>query len=338
MKRYLIALLIMAAMVSANATKPLAEPRSREVNSLRAQELMDGLTRTIAPAPANSSTIGEIEALGLKPTAANVGAVQQMLARKNDSATKISLIYLLGSLFTRNDQSGQNAMIARTLKSHVSGGDPAVGTAALLSYSRTGYQPDGVDMLDYGLKHNLVSARTYSRELALGLLYAPATEQMAAASRLAEKDNPFGAEVLALSISNQTSIASINPDVRAVLLAFLGKHEPIMPRAIGEFGVTDGIRYCYWLTAMARLLAADGKGSSTSYILNKLSSPETDPRKILSYLSSPEGARFMNTVGSRAALAQATDRALLPTRQFPGHPIFTPMGEELTKAITQLKN
>jgi hypothetical protein len=335
---HLLIFFISAQAVSANATRSVAEPKSQQMNPSRAQAEMDSITRKLLPIEPSSATIGHIEALGLKPTASNVDSIRQLLSRKLDSATMASLVYLLGSLYVRNDQFGQNAAIARTLKSYILSGDSNVATAALLSYSRTDYQPDRIDLLDYGQSHNLLNEADYCRELALGLPFAPAPAQMAAATRLAAKDNPLGAEVLAMGIDSQAAATKISPEARPVLIAFLQKREPRMPMALGEFGMTDGIRYTYWLTAMAELTEADGKGSATAFILDKLSSPDTDPRKILGFLSSPEGARFVAAVGSRVALAQVIDRALLPARQFPGHPMFAPMGEEMTKTLSKLKN
>lgn len=327
---HLVVGLVLAAGPSSNGLQPV-------VDYAGAQKLMDVYSAKKTRSVGDAGTLEIIQAKGLKPTAGNVATVQRLLAGTADPETRVNLIRLLGSLHTPDDRSGQNPAIARSLKSLIYNGDRKVALVALQTYSRTGYQPDGIEMLDYGLNNKLISEDDYCQELVLGLPFAPGHAQLAAASRLTAKNNVFGAQVLALTINQRSIIAKIAPESRMLLLGYLQKREPVMPVAVGEFGINDGGRYAEWLDTVALLTEASGESSYANVVLAHLNDERVDPRKILGYMTSPEGKQFMNGVGRRAAFTRAAQRASALAEQFPGHPVFAPMAQDIRVSLGALR-
>jgi len=69
-----------------------------------------------------------------------------------------------------------------------------------------------------------------------------------------------------------------------------------------EFDVVDATRYNRWLRAAARIESAHAGASADSTIVARLSQPDTDPRKVLAYLLTPEASTVLESAapGSRA--------------------------------------
>lgn len=339
-KQFLASLAVLIVLCSSSAGAQYgANPRypyQPAADPAAAQRLLDSITPVAGARRVDEGTIIRIQALGLRTSPGNVAKVQQLLAADGSTETTSFLINLLGSLYVPNFQAPGNAEIRRTLRSYIFGNEKRLATTALLTYSRTGIHPDRIATLDYGFSHGLLDENSYCQELALGFQISPATAQRAAAIRLAERNNAFGARVLASGFGRE-GIAEVAPDVRLILLSFFKKNEPAMPMAIGELGF-EGDRYADWLEVVALLSEASGQGASGSFIFNTLSRPDTDPRKVLTYLSSEHGVRFIKTAASRKALAPITDPALLLSSQFPGHPVFTPMAEQIKQTLATLRD
>lgn len=301
-----------------------------------AQNLLHTLTTANNLSSSHANTLQIIQAKGLKPSAANVETVQRLVAKGSDREMTVNSLRLLASLHTPDDQSGRNQSISRTLKTYILNGDRSVALTALQEYSRTGYQPDGIEMLDYGLANKIIDENAYCQELVLGLQFAPAHAQIAASSRLFSKNNGFAAQVLALTINDREVIRKIAPEARKDLLKFMNRREPGMPMAIGEFGINDGGRYAEWLDTVALLSEAAGEAMYDSVVLKHLSDERIDPRKILGYMTSAKGKQFMKSVGRRDHFAKPAARAIELSDQFPGHPIFTPFAQDIRLTLSKM--
>lgn len=301
-----------------------------------AQRLLDRYSVGATAVTNAAETIGTIHAKGLKPTAANIDTVLRLLASTVDVETKVELIRLLGSLHTPSGATGSNELVARTVKGFVYSGDRKIALAAIQTYARIDYQPDRTQLLDDGLRNGILDEDSYCQELALFIPIEPPAAQYAAAQRLLGKNNAFGADVLAMTIGNTYVIKSIAPETRQLLLAYLQKQEPRMPPPIGEFGLIDGSRYAGWLAAVALLSEASGKASYADVVLAHLNDRRVDPRKILGFMTSAEGKRFVKRVGHRAPFGQAAANVALLAGQFPGHPFFAPLAEDVKATLGAL--
>jgi hypothetical protein len=109
-----------------------------------------------------------------------------------------------------------------------------------------------------------------------------------------------------------------------------------MPMAIGQFSIGAGLTYARWLESLALLTEFAGQGIYTETILAHLNAPNADPRNILGYLTSPQGQRFMKSIGQRSTLAPASAKALALANQFPSNRQFSQLDEYLAKSLSQL--
>lgn len=119
------------------------------------------------------------------------------------------------------------------------------------------------------------------------------------------------------------SLAAFSDESKSVLASIFHAAEPKFPDAIAEFGITDLIRYNQWLRITSRLSAGASGGDVESLIVQKLNQPGTDPRAVLAYLTSPEGASAASAgIGSPGrSLVAITSRyaAQFPSNQLIGH-------------------
>lgn len=336
MKLHTLAALWCAVIVTTNAC---AEPGNhvlrRPPPDPGAQVLFDSVKRP-GPRTADPRVFAEVYAKGLAPTESNVIAVQDLLARSTNSAVRTNLVRLLGSLYSPNDESKRNHAIAATLRGLVRGSDRAVALTALQTFARLGYQPDSIELLDYGLNKQLIPEDAYSQELALAVPLFPSDIQLTAASKLRAHNNDFGAKVLALTISNRDAVSKIAPPARTVLMSYLREHEPQMPTALGYFGLLDAEQYAQWLEAVSLLDEASGTRSYQAAVFERLNNERTDPRKILGFLTSANGKKFIHAVGSKRPFANAAGRAVAFAAQFPGHPVLEPMAQDLQQTLSNL--
>jgi hypothetical protein len=334
-----VVLLIAIGTTSLLAAPPPLDQRTpdhRTPDYAKAQALLDEYSRKTNPTVEDGVRIGVVNATGLKPTSENVLTVQRLLANTAQRETKIRLIRLLGSLYTYNNESGQNVAITNSLRSHISSTDTEIARTALYAYSAIGVQSDWVDMLDLELKKGILTDDAYSQELALGMAAAPAPAQITAASRLAAKNSAFGAEVLASSLHSKNDVQKLAPESRKILLEFLQRRAPVMPTAIGEYSMGSGLTYARWLELLALLTEFAGQGIYAQTIFVHLNAPNADPRNILGYLTSPQGERFMKSIGQRSTFAPASAKALALAKQFPSNRLFSHLGEHLEKSLSQL--
>jgi hypothetical protein len=303
-----------------------------------AQKLLERIRPVAGARRVDEGTIIRLQNLGPAPTAANVARVVELLHAVGTEESTAFLIRLLASMYVPNGRPDTNATIIKTLKSYIFGRDPKLATGALIAYSRTGYQSTLLADLDYGLKRGLIDETSYSQELALDFATMPPEMQYDAAQRLSAKNNAFGADVLASCIHSPETIARMLPRTREVLQSLLARHEPEVSKAVGEFGIVDVIRYGEWLEAMSLLSEAQGDESRTKFVFSRLGKSDTDPRKVLAYLSSPDGARFIQAAGSRAALAPLVARAREPAFHQPSHATIGQMTHQMNEWLKQLKD
>jgi hypothetical protein len=333
MKLIMMAAVLVGTFASQTAQAQTTSPIGRNPpvpDYPAAQRLVEAYRGRGLP-PAES--IEQIYARGLAPTVANITVVRNWLAGPGEPESKVALVRLLGSLYNRQTPPGTQLAIARDIRSQTQSGNRAVALAAVQTFARLGYQNDLVAVLDEARTRGLINDDDYAQEVALALPLAPASVQPALAARLAEKDNAFGAEVLASTVTSPGDVKRIAPAAAATLRDYMLRREPVMPIALGNFGLGDGGRYAEWLHTVAMLEEASGKRTYTDAVWTRMNDERTDPRKILGFMTAPEGKKFISTQGNKGAFAKAAQRASAYARQFPGHPVMSPLTESLELSL-----
>lgn len=281
--------------------------------------------------------IENVYARGLAPTANNIAIARRWLTAAADSDSRVAALRLLGSLYRPDDPARLNSALARDIKTHVYGADRKVALAAVQTYSRMGYQPDAVAVLEHALTQKIIGRDDYAQELAIALPLLPPSGQAEHAARLARSGSAFGAQVLALTIGSEADVARLTPEAARHLLGYMHAQEPSMPKAVGEFGLNDGGRWAEWLHLTALLEQGTGLSSYDAAVWKRLNDERTDPRKLLGFLTSTEGTAFTRKQGSRSAFAGPVQRAAEFSSQFPGHPTLAPLASGMQQHMNSLR-
>lgn len=310
-----------ASPIGRNAATPSYAASERVIEAYR------GLT--VPPA----ATIEHLYAKGLERTPANIASVRSWLGGAGSADEKIALIRLLGSLYGEKVPEPTKLAIARDIRGQIQSGERRVALVAVQTFARLGYQTDLLGVLDEARSRSLITDDDFAQEVALALPLAPRDAQTILAQRLVAKNNAFGAQVLASTITTPEEVAKIGPQAAVGLRDYLQSREPVLPVAIGQFGLGDGGRYAEWLHTLALLEQSSGKRTYADAVWARLNDDSTDPRKILGFLTAPEGKAFIQSQGRGAAFTGPAQRAAAYARQFPGHPVISPLSQGLEQTL-----
>jgi hypothetical protein len=317
------------AQVQAGVTSPLGRTVSEPAYTVT-QKVADGYRGRGAPA---AGVVEQLYARGLAPTPANIALVRGWLAGAGGPDYKVAVIRLLGSLYRSDAPAATRLGMARDIRAQVQSGDRRVALAAVQTFARLGFQNDLPDVLDDARVRGIIDDDDYAQEVALALPLAPPGRQPALAAKLAEKNNAFGAQVLASTLTTPAEVARIAPAAAATLRDYMAGREPVLSVALGNFGLGDGGRYAEWLHTVAMLEEASGKRSYAQAVWARLNDENTDPRKILGFMTAPEGQAFIRTQGGGAAFARPAERARAYAAQFPDHPVMAPLTQSMEHAL-----
>jgi len=229
----------------------------------------------------------------LQPNEANIALVRQDLAKSGSADDKILLIKLLASMYTPRVRTQINLQIENDLRKLIDVSDKRIAAGALIEYSRLAYPTDRYQVLQRAHTSKVIDEDTYYGELAHGLRFSTPAQQIQMLDEMASGQNAYGHEVLAATYSNQDFIRQLAQSSKVKLLHTLSSCEPNFPMALDSFGGFDIARYAIWTDTTA-MLGADVSGRPyPELVLERLSDPKIDPRKILAVLGSPEGQRVI---------------------------------------------
>jgi hypothetical protein len=343
MKRTLIAAtcgVVMHCTASAQYAPQPSSPRMAAPQAaLRGQQLLELYNSKYRNHPVEGrNTLDAIQANGLAKTADNVKSIRALLASRVTNEEKIALARILGSLYSPDDKTGMNTAIAQDLRGLSRAGAKDVARAATLAFSRLAYFPDSPDVLLSAKNRGLIDADTYYGELAHLTAYAPAHEQANLVATIKNGKNRYAAEILASLSHDAITMQRFVPETKVQLLSLLEESEPEFPKALGEFGYTDAIRYATWLHT-ASLLKRDATNASyKDLVMARLSDEKTDPRKIMAFLASAEGKQLMKDVGQRSTFEPLYQRIALYSRQLPQNMTMKELVQDVTATLQMLKD
>jgi hypothetical protein len=333
MKPIILGLVLATTLPSPAAHAQTASPIGRDAAApsyAASQRVIDAYRgRSVPPA----ATIEQLYAKGLEPTAPNIAAVRAWLGGTGSADHKVALVRLLGSLYAEQVPAPLKLAIARDVRTQIQSGDRRVALAAVQTFARLGYQTALLSVLDEARARALITDDDYAQEVALALPLAPRDAQAVLAQKLVAKDNAFGAQVLASTLTSPEEVGKIAPQAAAGLRDYLQGREPVLPVALGQFGLGDGGRYAEWLHTLALLEQSSGKRPYAEAVWARLNDERTDPRNLLGFLTAPEGKAFIQSQGRSASFTRPAQRAAAYARQFPGHPVMSPLTQSLEHAL-----
>lgn len=288
-----------------------AENRSQMENPLRAYQV--GSNRE------GRNRLDEMYARGIPRTAQSVLELRSILSRNPSGEEKIALARLLGSLYSPDNITGQNADILLDLRQLTTDPDKLVARSAVFTYSRLGYFNDVETVLQNALKQEILEEDDYYGELA-HLSTAPSLEtarRQNLLTSIVRENNTYAVEILMDSTARENALGNYSKEEIAALAGVFAKNEPNFPSATSQFGLGDAVNYATWLRATAKVNSALSGGSADELIVAKLQEKNTDPRKVIGYLISPEATPILSNAKLGSPTAELIKTAQAYANQFP---------------------
>lgn len=239
---------------------------------------------------------------------ANLNLVRQSLAQARSMDDKILLIKVLTSMYAPRERSQQNLAIETDIKQLIDSNDQRLAAEAVIEYSRLAYPPDRYPVLQRAHDGKIIDDDAYYGELAHGLRFSPADQQLRMLDEMGRSNNAFAHEVLASTFVDPEGLGQLDPAARRELFKVLAAREPGFPLALDNFGGIDIARYAMWINAVATVEAELTGKAYADLVLARLSGPRVDPRKILALFGHPEGQRVIRDSRDRERLRELLAR------------------------------
>lgn len=237
-----------------------------------------------------------ISASRLPQSRSNVEELARLITIASDDE-KVILARLIAEQSDLRDAHRRNAAIDAALRPLIGSRNKAVAVSAMFSYSRQGYRPDTITLLQSAVTRGALDNSTYLGELAHLFPYAPPDKQILIIGEIDRGDGGYAREILASGTGDMSG--RLSPATRAALHAMLIRHEPVFSTAIGEFGMSEAFAYEAWLHTIACLQAQCATAAYDAIILARLNEGNTSAKKILAFLSSNNGPPFLRRMGKR---------------------------------------
>lgn len=235
-----------------------------------------------------SIALDELYARGVPRTKQTVELARQFLNGPSlNGEQKMRMMSILASVHDRDNSTGLNDDIAFELEAMTRDADRRVAGEAAINLARLGYRPGTEVILRDAYNRGVLSETDYGREIAHLVASAPPEKQKELIESAKALSDPLAAEILVSNLvgnkSNGTDYLKSSPEMAELLRS----KEPSFGMPTGQYGGATAINYDEWLRASAVIENRKTGVSVDKIIVDKLSDPNIDPRKILAVLSSP---------------------------------------------------
>jgi hypothetical protein len=302
-----------------------------------AGDLMLENASAAAGTPAGRELLEKAHASGLSRTTQNIAAVRQMLASRTTNEERVLALRILGRFIVPSDTSDLNLAILKDVRGQLHSGHRDTARAATFALSRSGSASDIAEVLLRAHKANILDKDEYLGELAHSMRFAPKQKQQEIIALLATESSDYSIDILTMQVADRSLVSSLDPETQKSLQKLFRSHQPNFPIAIGEFGATDGYRYTAWLHAMALLGEVADKKTYSETVLAELGSTNTDPRKVLTFLSSPEGRNLIATVAKKGPFEKALARGKTYAESFPQNAHANALAASISTEVGRFK-
>jgi hypothetical protein len=259
----------------------------------------------------------EMDVNGVPVTAESVKFARDLLLRGSlSSDEKLPLLRILADLYNRENTTGANADIALTLKQMASDPDKQVAAQAAIKYARHVEYQQGTELV---LRKALQGTDSYFQELAHLIPSSPPEKQREFLAEIRAAGSLIGRDVLVSALNsgedfNAAPFLKSSDDMAELLRAT----EPTFGPTVG-LGIVPAVRYAEWLRASATIESHKTGRSMDEIIMERLSQPNTDERKIMSFLISPQAGPLLAEAAPDSPIQKLVGIAQVYSAQSPGN-------------------
>lgn len=290
----------------------IAASKTDEQNPLHSYKPRPGLE--------GRNAMDEIYFKGVPATAQSVNLARALLHGGTlSSDEKIPLIRILADLHNKENTTGANNDIAFDLKILAADPDKQLAAQAAIKYARLDYQIGTELVLKKALENGALDIDTYFQELAHLIPSSPKEKQKEFLAEIRGAGNLMGRDVLVMALNsgeefNAVSFLKSSEDMAELLRAT----EPPFGPTVG-LGLGQAVRYTEWLRASAAIESHKTGRSIDEVIIGRLSQPNTDERKIMSFLISPQAGPMLAAAAPDSPIQKLVDVAQIYSAQSPGN-------------------
>lgn len=259
----------------------------------------------------------EMDVNGVPVTAESVKFARDLLLRGSlSSDEKLPLLRILADLYNRENTTGANADIALTLKQMASDPDKQVAAQAAIKYARHVEYQQGTELV---LRKALQGTDSYFQELAHLIPSSPPEKQREFLAEIRAAGSLIGRDVLVSALNsgedfNAAPFLKSSDDMAELLRAT----EPTFGPTVG-LGIVTAVRYAEWLRASATIESHKTGRSMDEIIMERLSQPNTDERKVMSFLISPQAGPLLAEAAPDSPIQKLVGIAQVYSAQSPGN-------------------
>lgn len=299
----------------------------------QAQALLDSYVSSFAGRREGGNILIRASGYGLAKTAQNAATLRRIVAGNTEQEEKVVAIRMLAAQYDKTNPTGMNHLILADLKQQANSAVPRVAAIAIFGFTRLGYLPDSLAVLQAGRDRMVLDDDSYFGELAHMLPTAPPAEQLKMARMLRESKNGYARDVAAMVVTGDGSRSALSQETKQELVQFLEENEPRFGVTVSRYDLFEATRYQYWLRAIAQLKASGFDKNGAEVVLQRLSDPMLDTRKLYAFFTAPYAPEVLSQIPQRDRYTVIMQRMASYPGQFPDNP---EMGEVAAMARSTL--
>jgi hypothetical protein len=284
------------------------------------------------PGWSGRTALDEIYARGVPQSKQSVDAVRSLLAQGVSGDEKVALARILGALYRQDDPLGENANILSELRKLSGDANGDAARMAVITYARLGYFNDSEALLESAYARGALHIDDYYGELAHLVDIAPPDKKVGLTEKIKASSNSYASDVLAMTLlGGQEGVEKYPTESLENISQLFKKTEPVFPSGLGEFGLFGAMRYSNWLRASAKIESQNSGRSADFEIINSLSQPNTDPRKVMAYLLTPEANSILAVAPLGSPVAGLVKIVNQYALQFPSNPSLQEYAQDIVR-------
>jgi hypothetical protein len=270
-----------------------------------------------------------IRAVPLGATAERVSKIEDALyGGMHEEQVKRALVNVLASQYETNEaltlpeqsRLGANPLVLAALSKAARSPDTAISYQGVMQYTRLGFFPDTLPILNAALSNGAISRSDYTRELGflLPLIQEPEAQRLALEA-ITHSGVPGGltADDLATVVLWPFALPSLHLDTLSQIQKHLAENQPVFPDAVAPIDFLDLVRYNDWLSASTVIEAKLSGGSSEDRMATFVMQEGADPRGLLAVVASPAAQAVTRILAQRGQTAAAQQRLALLSLEAP---------------------